>query len=51
MTSRKHDGAATAKRRHEAPVEADDMKPSLTDEAPETEAIEDDGEPIGANFA
>jgi hypothetical protein len=49
--NRKHDAAAAAKQRHEAPIEADDMKPSLTDEAPETEAIEDDGEPIGDNFA
>ena len=49
--NRKRDAAAAAKHRHEAPVEPDDMKLSLTDEAPETEAIEDEGEPIGANFA
>lgn len=49
--NRKRDAAAAAKLRHEAPVEPDDMTPSLTDEAPETEAIEDEGEPIGSNFA
>lgn len=49
--NRKRDAAAAAKQRHEAPVEPDDMKLSLTDEAPEAEAIEDEGEPIGANFA
>ena len=47
--NRKRDAATAAKQRHEAPVEPDDMK--LTEEAPETEAIEDEGEPIGANFA
>lgn len=47
--NRKRDAATEARRRHEAPIEPDDMK--RTEEAPETEAIEDDGEPLGANFA
>lgn len=45
------------------PIAKDDMAPKLTEEvptppgaeepaeAPETEHIEDDGEPLGANFA
>jgi hypothetical protein len=49
--NRKRDAATVAKQSHETPVEPGDMKPSLSDEAPETEAIEDDGEPIGGNFA
>lgn len=49
--NRKRDAAAAAQERHEAPVDEDDMKPSLGIETTETDAIEDDGEPMGGNFA
>ena len=49
--NRKRDAAAAAQQRHEAPVDADDMKPSLGTETPESEAIEEEGEPMGGNFA
>lgn len=51
MSSRHSDAAAAAQQRHEAPVDADDMMPSLGTEMPETEAVEEEGEPRGANFA
>lgn len=49
--TRKRDAAATAQQRHEAPVDEADMQPSLGTETPETDAIEDEGEPLGGNFA
>ena len=49
--NRKRDAAAAAQQRHEAPVDPDDMTPTLGTETPESEAIEEDGEPLGSNFA
>ena len=49
--NRRPDAASAAQERHEAPVDEDDMKPSLGTETPETDAITDEGEPIGGNFA
>ena len=49
--NRKRDAGAAAKQRHEAPVDPDDMTPTLGTETTETDAIEEDGEPRGDNFA
>ena len=35
---------------HEAPVDANDMKPTVGTETPETEAIDEDSEPLGGHF-
>jgi hypothetical protein len=47
--NRKRDAAADAQRRHEAPVDPDDMTPSLGTETPASEPIEEEGEPGGGN--
>jgi hypothetical protein len=49
--NRKRDAAQQAQQRHEAPVDTGDMMPTLGTETPEAEAIEEDGEPLGGNFA
>lgn len=49
--NRKREAAAAARQQHQTPVDEDDMTPSLGTETPETDAIRDDGEPIGDNFA
>lgn len=49
--NRKRDAGAAAKQRHDAPVDPDDMTPTLGTEVPEAEAIEESGEPHGDNFA
>ena len=51
LMTRKRDTGVQEQQRHGAPVDASDMTPSLGTETPESEAIEEDGEPLGGNFA
>ena len=46
--NRKRDAATAAQQRHEAPVDPDDMTPSLGTETPASEPVEEEGEPGGA---
>lgn len=48
--SRKRDAATQAMQSHDKPVDDNDMKLSLGVEAPETEHVEEEGEPFGDNF-
>lgn len=49
--SRKRAAATQAMHSHDKPVDDNDMKPSLGVETPETEHVEEEGEPFGENFA
>ena len=49
--SRKRFAGTKPRQQHEKPVDDNDMTPNLESETPETERIEDEGEPEGGNFA
>ncbi|MFC3713199.1 hypothetical protein ACFOMD_11485 [Sphingoaurantiacus capsulatus] len=48
--NRKRDAATPAMQSHDKPVDDTDMQASMT-EAPETENIVEEGDPLGDNFA